>query len=241
MAVIIVVALLGLALLALMFGGTIPGSTKSSLTTNTSTGDISGKSSNSFYLAWNVIPSIRLIPLGGSSNFTIVLYNGGNLTGSYSLSAVGPSALSFEFDAAPVAVSGEGPHLGNLTIRSSNEISPGTYQVTLVATGPKGVANATFDFHVQRNLILLHSGGVGKPVFANLTVKAGDSVTWVSLDPPMSDEDNAFQQVIFLNMTLTSGSIPQYGSWSHTFTQPGVYRYYDYEDPAITGEINVLP
>jgi plastocyanin len=239
-AVIVLVALLGLALVALVFGGTMLGQTKGGETTTNSSGSLSpGSGASPFYMAMNVIPSIRLIPLGGSSNFTIVLYNGGDLTGSYSLSAVGPAGLSFEFGAIPVAISGEGPHLGNMVVKSSNGITPGTYEVTVLATGPKGASNTTFDFHVQRNLILLHSSG--KPVFVNLTVKAGDSVTWVSLDPPMSDEDNAYQQVIFLNMTLTSGSMLQYSSWSHTFSQPGNYRYYDYEDPTITGEIVVLP
>jgi hypothetical protein len=245
LAAMIIVSFLGLATLALVFGGPYVGSHGSATTTDAKVSLASSNivttasTSNTFYMAMNVIPFIRLVPLGGVSNFTVALYNGGDFTGNYTLSGVAPSGLSLEFASTPVALSGEGPHFGNLIVRSSSQVSPGTYEVTLLATGPKGVANATFDFHVQRNLILLHSSG--KPIFSNLTLKAGDSVTWVSLDPPMSDEDNAYQQVIFLNMTLTSGSIQQYGSWSHTFSQPGVYRYYDYEDPSVTGEINVIP
>jgi hypothetical protein len=184
----------------------------------------------------NVVPTIRMVPLGGSANFTVVLYSGGDLTGGYSLSAAQPG-LSFQFD-SPVAVSGAGPHGGFMRVSSSSGMSPGTYQVTIQATGSKGVANQTFDFHVQRNLVMLKARG-GLPVFLSLTVKVGDPVTWLSLDGPMSDDQNPWHTIIFLNGNLTSGSLQQYESWSHAFTQPGIYKYYDDGDLQITGEVVV--
>jgi plastocyanin len=186
----------------------------------------------------NVLPTIRLIPLGGNASFTVVLYNGGDLTGNYSLSAAAPPGFSFAA-APPVAITGAGPHAGGLQLSTSSEMSPGTYQVTIKAAGARGVANQTFDFHVQRNLVVLKGGNV--PLFLSITVKAGDIVTWVSMDGPMSDDSNPWHTVIFLKSNLTSGGLQQYETWSHTFTQPGIYRYYDDGDLQIAGEVIVAP
>jgi len=169
-----------------------------------------------------------------------VLYSGGDLNGNYSLSAAAPSGLSLDFGPAPVALSAAGPHGEGVRISSSRQMVPGTYQVTIRAMGSKGVANQTFDFHVQRNLILLQQVD-GKTHFLNITVKAGDSVTWLSMDGPMSDDYNPFHTLVFLNGGLDSGQLRQYETWSHTFTQPGVYRYYDDGDFQITGEVIVSP
>jgi hypothetical protein len=236
-AAVVIVVLLGLGSIVLIFGGTLSGSmTGRSATTSLNeslvspTRLISENTSNLFHMDMNVIPTIRLVPLGGSANYTVILYNGGNLTGSYSLSAAAPSGLAFKFGAVPVDVSRTGPHLGYVLVSSSCGMSPGTYQVRIMATGPKGVANQTFDFHVQRNLVLLSAmPSSSTSFFSNLTVKAGDSVTWVSWDGPVGDDnpDVDFHHVIFSTGNLTSGLLDQYQAWSHTFMQPGVYRYYD--------------
>jgi plastocyanin len=245
LAVVSIVLLLGLGSTALVFGGSITRPMNGdaakaglSVSQSSSTRINSGNTSSSFFLAMNVVPTIRMVPLGGSANFTVVLYSGGDLSGNYYLSAATNPGLSFEFD-SPVAMSGAGPHSGYVRVSSSSGISQGTYQVMIEATGSKGVANQTFDFHVQRNLILLQGGG--NKVFLNTSVNAGDSVTWLSMDGPMSDDNNPFHTLVFLNSTLDSGQLRQYESWSHTFTQPGVYRYYDDGDFQITGQVVVSP
>jgi plastocyanin len=245
MFIISIVLLLGLGSTALVLGGAISkslnGHTATTLSNESQTSSArinSGNTSNSFFLGMNVLPTIRLIPLGGNANFTVVLYNGGDLTGNYSLSAAVPPGFSFAV-APPVAITGAGPHPGGLQLRSSSEMSPGTYQVTIKATGARGVANQTFDFYVQRNLVVLKGGNV--PVFLSITVKAGETVTWVSMDGPMSDDSNPWHTVIFLKSNLTSGGLQQYETWSHTFTQPGIYRYYDDGDLQIAGEVIVAP
>jgi plastocyanin len=192
----------------------------------------------------NILPTIRVVPLGGAANYTIALYNDANLTGAYSLAATAPSGLSLKFGSAPVNMTRAGPHFGTALVSSSNGTSPGTYHVTIVAAGAKGSANQTFDFYVQRNLVIL-SAMPGTPFFSNITVKAGDSVTWVSWDGPVGDDnpDYDYHHVIFLTGNLTSGLIDQFASWSHTFTQPGVYRYYDSITSIfpIKGEVIVTP
>lgn len=196
----------------------------------------------SFFLAMNVIPTNRLVPLGGVANFTIALYNGGDLSGNYSLSAAAPSGLSFDFQ-APVNVTGGGPHAGHVIVQSLKGMQPGTYNVTLFATGSGGVANQTFAFYVQRNLVLLTS--YVDISFSNITLKAGDTITWVSLDGPLSDEFNANHKVFLssapLNINTTSGELDQYGSWSYTFSKPGTYRWSDWALANVTGEVIVTP
>ena len=239
------IAVAAVAVLAIVFlsqsSQTRPSQT---IVVNTSQSRIAfGNASNSIHMNMNVLPTIRLVPLGGSGNYTVILYNDGNLTGGYSLSATAPSGLSLQFGAIPVNVSRAGPHFGYVLVGSSNGMVPGTYQVTIVATGPKGAANQTFDFHVQRNLVLLSISSTG--FISNLTVKAGDSVTWVSWDGPVGDDnpDVDFHHVIFSTGNLTSGLLDQYQAWSHTFMQPGVYRYYDsINSPRpIKGEVIVTP
>ncbi len=264
-AVVVIVLLLGLGSIVLIFGGTLAGSmvghsATATTTTNlhetqatptgisksqvSSTAVTSGNASNSFLINMNLIPTTRLVPLGGSVNFTVVLYNRGDLTSGYSLSATAPSGLSFNFGAVPINITGAGPHEGLARVSSSSGMSPGTYQVTIKAAGSKGVANQTFDFRVLRNLVQL-SAISSTPVFLNLTVKAGDSVTWVSLDGPVGDDDPNVDnhQIIFSTLNLTSGPLDQYASWTHTFAQPGVYRYHDnINSPLpITGEVIVVP
>src|SRR5713101_1120356 len=164
MAVVSIVLLLALGSVAVVLGGSITRSlngnivkTGSNETQSSSTRINSGNTSNSFFLAMNVVPTIRMVPLGGSAIFTEVLYSGGDLTGNYHLSAAPHPGLSFEFY-SPVAMSGAGPHPGFVRVISSSTMSQGTYQVTIEATGPKGVANQTFDFHVLKNLVILKGG-----------------------------------------------------------------------------------
>ncbi len=261
--VVVIVVLLGSGAMVYIFGGTLAGSmvghsattttslSESQVTTTimsnsqvSSTRITSGSASNSFSMDMNLIPTNPLVPVGGSANFTVILYNSANLTGRYSLSASAPSGLSFKFGAVPVNVTGAGPHNGALRVSSSSGMLPGKYQVTIEATGPKGVANQTFDFRVLRNLVQLAAIS-SAPVFSNITVKAGDPVTWISLDGPVGDDDPMVDNhnIIFSTINLTSGPLQQYETWSHTFTQPGDYRYHDnINSPLpISGEVIVVP
>ena len=246
--VIAIAIVVGLSLTALILGGGLAQMiTRSGITNtaqpSTNTTNVLQNASGSFSMGINVIPATRLVPLGGSADFTVQLLNGGDVTGYYSLSAIGPSGLSFEFSPASVTTSGCVRCAADLRVQSSGAMDAGAYQVTIEATGPKGLVNQTFDFRVQQNLVLLSSTNLNQ--FTNLTLKVGDTVTWAALDGPFGDVSNGWHQVNFFNSTVTSGWIldPEHGGqqWSYTFKQPGVYRYYDNAFPTITGEVVVLP
>jgi plastocyanin len=67
---------------------------------------------------------------------------------------------------------------------------------------------------------------------AELTIKAGDTVTWVNDDPvvhTLSDLGGAFD----------SGSISPGGTWSYTFNDKASYDYYCSIHPLMTGKLVV--
>jgi plastocyanin len=202
--------------------------------TTTSTGETTSKS---FFLGMNVVPTARLVPLGGRANFTLAFSNVGNAAGNYSLSGVAPPGLSFEFIPSAGNMSGCAPCGVDLRVRSSGAMEAGTYQVTIDAIGPKGSATQTFDFHVQRNLVLLSA--FASTAFTNLTVNVGDTVTWVGLEGTLIDYPG--HEVFFMNSTLRSGTLLANQSWSYTFDRPGIYRWYDNVGLSITGEVIVSP
>src|SRR5712692_9862116 len=105
MAVVSIVLLLALGSVAVVLGESITRSLAGNITKagsneaqSSSTRINSGNTSNSFFLAMNVVPTIRMVPLGGSANFTVVLYSGGDLTGNYHLSAAPHPGLLFDLE-----------------------------------------------------------------------------------------------------------------------------------------------
>ena len=56
-----------------------------------------------------------------------------------------------------------------------------------------------------------------------LTVPVGSTITWTSYDTDMIVHD---QHTVYVDGLFDSGSIPYLGSFSYTFTEPGVYDVY---------------
>ncbi|PIN73661.1 hypothetical protein COV20_05560 [Candidatus Woesearchaeota archaeon CG10_big_fil_rev_8_21_14_0_10_45_16] len=94
----------------------------------------------------------------------------------------------------------------------------------------------------------------------DLEIKAGDTVEWVNVDyreeqefddvesyegfgnPDKMDDQNPEQGVhhtVTFNDGLVDVTLPTGGMVSHTFTEKGVYSYYDQYDPAVQGSIIV--
>lgn len=69
---------------------------------------------------------------------------------------------------------------------------------------------------------------------ANITIKAGQTVTWTNRDaiPHTVTSDQAFWD---------SSPVPPGGSFSQTFTQPGTYAYHCTLHPFMTGQVTVTP
>lgn len=71
---------------------------------------------------------------------------------------------------------------------------------------------------------------------AALTVRAGDTVTWMQHDEAPHDVVTTSAPVAFRGPQLSPGQ-----SWSYTFRQPGTYQYYCSVHPDMRASVTVLP
>jgi len=138
--VVAITILVGLSLTAMVMGGGLVRPVKNRNTTSTvqpftNTANRARNTSSWFFMAMNVIPTAHLVPLGGSANFTVAFYNGGDITGNYSLSVVAPTGLSFEFGPpSSLTMSGCGICSAYLRVHSSGAMDAGAYNATIEAT-----------------------------------------------------------------------------------------------------------
>ncbi|UMP05895.1 cupredoxin family copper-binding protein [Amycolatopsis sp. EV170708-02-1] len=70
---------------------------------------------------------------------------------------------------------------------------------------------------------------------AALTVRAGDTVTWMQHDQAPHDVVTTSAPAAFRSPQLSAGQ-----SWSHTFTKPGTYSYYCSVHPDMRATVTVL-
>ena len=71
---------------------------------------------------------------------------------------------------------------------------------------------------------------------AALTVRVGDTVTWMQHDQAPHDVVTTSAPVAFRSPQLSAGQ-----SWSYTFSQPGTYQYYCSVHPDMRASVTVLP
>lgn len=71
---------------------------------------------------------------------------------------------------------------------------------------------------------------------AALTVRVGDTVTWMQHDQAPHDVVTTSAPAAFRSPMLSAGQ-----SWSHTFTKPGTYSYYCSVHPDMRASVTVLP
>lgn len=71
---------------------------------------------------------------------------------------------------------------------------------------------------------------------ATLTVRVGDTVTWMQHDQAPHDVVTTSAPVAFRSPQLSAGQ-----SWSYTFRQPGTYQYYCSVHPDMRASVTVLP
>lgn len=78
----------------------------------------------------------------------------------------------------------------------------------------------------------------GRDFFPNvLTVPAGTRVTWINKSPEQHTVTS--NESLFDSITYLKGSVAD--SFSHSFTQPGIYSFYCRPHNGMTGKIIVTP
>jgi plastocyanin len=71
---------------------------------------------------------------------------------------------------------------------------------------------------------------------ASVTVRVGDSITWMNHDQAQHDVVTTSAPAAFQSPLLANGQ-----SWTFQFTQPGTYSYYCSVHPDMRAEVVVLP
>jgi plastocyanin len=125
-----------------------------------------------------------------------------------------------------------------ITVSAGQSVAPGDYKVTIASTYG-GVSKST-DITVKVvQYLVTESGNVFNP--SSLSLKQGSTVYWINLDGP-SRFDVEIHNVVFQSgTTAKSPDMPQYGTFSYTFTAPGTYYYACAYHPGMKATVTVTP
>jgi plastocyanin len=109
-----------------------------------------------------------------------------------------------------------------LGISVAPTVNSSTLPIKIIASTANGIASSTFDFTLNRDLVVvLPLGGVTPPT---LHVSVGQEVTWLNL---MGNQEG---DPVVANVALADGSAASptmflNDAWSHAFDKPGTYPY----------------
>jgi plastocyanin len=128
--------------------------------------------------------------------------------------AVSPKELTFV-----------GTHeLVTLGISVAPTVNSSILPVEIMASSADGATNATFDFSVNRSLIVvLPLGGLAPPT---LHVTVGQTVTWLNFMGSTGGGDPVTANVALADGSAASLSLGLNDLWSHTFDKSGTYLYH---------------
>lgn len=169
----------------------------------------------------------RILGPGITMNYTLTFMP--DFQGSVATNISIDTPLGMSSDVNPSSISlGNQSMAADVSFHASDSIAPGSYDVTLRAVWATGSYNLTYRFTVVQHLVLLvggyvHAGGF-KP--ENLTVHAGESILWLSVDPG-GDEFGGLRQVRIVEENATSPTLSLYSSWSFTFNRAGTFHIDD--------------
>lgn len=180
-------------------------------------------------------PGIPYVASDIQGNFTIVMFPGGSITNTLSLSSNSPSELAVRLKPTQVSTGG-GEIIVEAFITVSKNTQPGRYNFTLIAGGGLRTFMQTFNVEVVPYIVYT----VGTAYFpANLTVPKGSTVTWMRLNGAIDQYDPGEHDINFLSGLAHSPTLSQYQTWSFTFNQAGTFSYYCTYHPYQRGNVTV--
>jgi len=100
-----------------------------------------------------------------------------------------------------------------------------------ISTASPTVSSAT-----QENVVTIKSSGFSPQ---NLTIKAGETVTWINNDTVDHTVNSAVHPTHLLYPPLNLGVIKPGDKKSLTFPDAGTYKYHDHLNPSLTGSVTV--
>ena len=94
--------------------------------------------------------------------------------------------------------------------------------VEIIASTANGSTNSTFDFKLDKALVVVISGARLTP--PNLHVGVGQTVTWLDL-VEIDDDGNGYVNIMLADGSAPSPTMTMNDMWSHKFEKPGTYPY----------------
>lgn len=234
-------ALILVAALALALNSPQPGrSSTSSSAVTTSTQSEKSSTSGAVSLVMSLGLTPRLLGPGTTINYTLSVFGSGNLSSPLMLGFSAPPGFELTFN--PKSITATSNQAVDVGVHLGSTVPPGDYTVRIQATGSAGSFSTPFIFRVVQHLVIAW-GISGFPtgfIPANITVKAGTTVTWLSLDGGTDDYPGA-HYVNFKALNVTSPLLHQFDKWSYTFTSAGTFAYTDPINYPLAGTITVEP
>ena len=113
-------------------------------------------------------------------------------------------------------------------------------QVPTVETQPEttpATTSASPTEEVEENVVTITSSGFSPQ---NITVKAGESVTWINQDTSDHQVNSVVHPTHLVYPPLnTVGLLKPGGKKSLSFPDKGTYKYHDHLNPSLTGSVTV--
>jgi plastocyanin len=109
-----------------------------------------------------------------------------------------------------------------LGISLAPTVNSSTLPVEIIASSAGGATNATFDFSVNKSLVVVTPLGALAP--STLHVGVGQTVTWLNFMGTQQG-DPVVANVALVDGSAASPTMFLNDVWSHTFDKPGAYPY----------------
>lgn len=109
-----------------------------------------------------------------------------------------------------------------LGISLAPSVNASTMPVEIIASSAGGAINSTFNFFLDKSLIVVTPLGNLAPSTLHVTV--GQTVTWLNL-MYTQEGDPVVANVALADGSAASPTMSLNDLWSHTFDQPGTYSY----------------
>jgi len=93
--------------------------------------------------------------------------------------------------------------------------------VEITARTANGATSSTFDFRLDKALVVVTGTGLTPPT---LHVNVGQAVNWLDL-VEVDDDGNGYANITLKDGSAASPTMGLYDAWSHKFDKPGTYTY----------------
>jgi hypothetical protein len=93
--------------------------------------------------------------------------------------------------------------------------------VEITARTANGATSSTFDFRLDKALVVVTGTGLAPPT---LHANVGQAVNWLDL-VEVDDDGNGYVNIMLKDGSAASPTMGLYDVWSHKFDKPGTYAY----------------